>query len=77
MAVGGDGEDAERKARRAWRRSNWIQAALIFGFIAVVAALDWLLNGSPTYVAAIGIGTAVGLAGLAARRAWRRHSGHP
>jgi hypothetical protein len=68
----GDVGGAEPDGRRAWRRSNWIQATFILGFLAVVAWLDWALNESLTYVGVLGIGIAGGLAVGAVLRARRR-----
>jgi hypothetical protein len=75
VAVGGDGEEAERTVRPAWRQSDWIPVAGLLGFVALVVALDWIVNGRLTYLAAVAIGGAVGLALVAIRLAWRRRSG--
>ena len=72
VAVGDVGGGPKPEDRRAWRRSNWIQATLILGFLAVVAGLDWALNDSLTYVGVLGIGIAGGLAVGAVLRARRR-----
>jgi hypothetical protein len=77
MPARGDGENAEQKARRAWLLSNWTDAAMAFGFIGLIIALDWVLNRRLTYVAPVAIGIAVGLFGHAVRIAWRRRSGRP
>lgn len=68
----GDGGGADQDERQAWQGSNWLQAASILGFVALIIALDWILNDRLAYLGPVTIGIAVGLAVLAFRYARRR-----
>jgi hypothetical protein len=68
-SAGGAGHGDQQR-----RRSNWIQAALILGFIGTAIALDWVLNGRLTYLGPVLIAIPVGLMVGAVLRARRRCS---
>jgi hypothetical protein len=72
-----DGEGAEQEDRRAWRRSNWIQATCVLGFIGLGIVFGWAINDRLTYLGPVVLGIAVGLAFLAVRYARRRYSDRP
>lgn len=67
-------EGAEQHDRRERRRSNWIQAICAVGFVGLVLLLDWVLNDRMTYLGAVALGIAIGLAFHAVRYARRRYS---
>jgi hypothetical protein len=73
VTIAGGGGGAGHEGRQ-WRRSNWIQAAVILGFIGVAIALDWMLNGRLTYLGPVLIAIPVGLGVGAVLRARRRRS---